>query len=503
MNNVSYALELCNIRKSYPGVVALDGVSLSVKPGEIHALVGENGAGKSTLIKCCSGAVIPDSGEIVVFGERFSKMNPQLAREKGIAIIYQEFNLVGELSVAENIFLGRAPRNGWFIDRKTMREKTLAIFRRLGLNMSPDALVKDLSVGYRQMVEIAKAFEQNAKIMIMDEPSAPLTPNEVEAMFRVVEQLQQAGVAIIYISHRLDEIIRLASRVTVIRDGKYIATREVAETSVEEMVRLMVGRELKETYPQRSSRAFDEVLLELEHVNGNGDSDISFQLHRGEILGLGGLVGSGRTEIAEVIFGVHPKESGCIRLNGKEINPMNPRQAIAMGIALVPEDRKRQGALLDVNIKSNICMPIYHLISKLSFVQRRKEAETAQKYAESMHIKTPSLTQLVKNLSGGNQQKVILGKWLAANAQLIILDEPTRGIDVGAKYEIYKLMNMLVESGKTILLITSEMEELMGMSDRILVFSEGRITGEVQKKDFHQEIIMKYASMAIREESEL
>ncbi len=493
-----YVLELEHIRKEYPGVVALKDVTLQLRKGEVLGLIGENGAGKSTLIKCCSGAVIPTSGKIKVNGKEFDRMTPQLAAENGIAIIYQEFNNVGELSAAENLFLGRPIRNGIMIDRKAMEEEAARAFDQLQIKINPRELVKNLSVGYQQMIEIAKAIQQNAKVLIMDEPSAPLTSNEVENMFKVVELLREQGVSIIYISHRLEEIFRLSDRIEVIRDGEYVTTLITPQATVDELIRLMVGREMTQKYPARKP-CIDEnrVVLELRNVTGNGDHDISLKLHAGEVLGLGGLVGAGRTELAEVIFGSKPKESGQILLNGQEINPKAPREAIDLGIALVPEDRKRHGALLTNSIRNNINMPIYERISKASVINSGTERSTAEKYRTEIQIKCPNINQLVKNLSGGNQQKVILGKWLAADSQLIIFDEPTRGIDVGAKYEIYKLINDLVESGRSVLMISSEMEELIGMSDRIIVLAEGQMTGELAKEEFNADTIMAYASAIV------
>lgn len=491
----NYVLELEHIRKEYPGVVALKDVTLRLRKGEVLGLIGENGAGKSTLIKCCTGAEIPTSGKIRVNGKEFDRMSPQLAAENGVAVIYQEFNNVGELSAAENLFLGRPIRKGMIIDRAAMEREAQKAFDQLHIKINPKELVKNLTVGYQQMIEIAKAIQQNAQVLIMDEPSAPLTSNEVENMFKVVELLRKKGVSIIYISHRLEEIFRLSDRIEVIRDGEYVTTLITPEATVDELIKLMVGRELTQKYPPRKSCVNkDKVVLELKNVTGNGDKDISLQLHAGEVLGLGGLVGAGRTELAEMIFGAKPKESGSIIFNGKEINPQSPREAIDLGIALVPEDRKRHGALLGISIKNNINMPIYERISKLSVINSRKEKEIAEKYREEIQIKCPTLNQLVKNLSGGNQQKVILGKWLAADCELIIFDEPTRGIDVGAKYEIYKLINELVESGRSVLMISSEMEELMGMSDRIIVLAENRMTGELQKEEFDSDKIMQYAS---------
>jgi len=492
--NGEYVLQLQHIRKEYPGVVALKDVSLEVKKGEILALIGENGAGKSTLIKTCSGAVIPTSGKIIVNGKEFSSMTPQLAAENGIAIIYQEFNNVKGLSAAENLFLGNPIRKGIMIDKKAMEREAEKAFAQLNIKINPKTLASDLTVGFQQMVEIAKAIQQNAKILIMDEPSAPLTSSEVESLFKVCELLKSKGVSIIYISHRLEEIMRLSDRIVVLRDGEYIKTLITKETNVDELIRLMVGRDLKESYPPRKNCIRDEVILELKNVTGNGDKDINLKIRKGEVLGLGGLVGAGRTELAQMIFGSARKTSGQIIFKGKEINPKSPREAIDLGIALVPEDRKRHGALLGMSIKNNINMPTYKRISKASVISSKLERETAEKYKEQLLIKTPSLNQLVKNLSGGNQQKVILAKWLAANSELIIFDEPTRGIDVGAKFEIYKLINELVENGKTVLLISSEMEELMGMSDRIIVLAEGCITGELQKDEFDQDTIMRMAS---------
>ena len=493
-----YVLELEHIRKEYPGVVALSDVTLQLRKGEILALIGENGAGKSTLIKCCSGAVIPTSGKIKVNGKEFDRMTPQLAAENGIAIIYQEFNNVGELSAAENLFLGRPIRNGIMIDRKAMEEEAAKAFDQLKIKINPKELMKNLTVGYQQMVEIAKAIQQNAQVLIMDEPSAPLTSNEVENMFKVVELLRSQGVSIIYISHRLEEIFRLSDRIEVIRDGEYVDTLITKESTVDQLISMMVGREMTQQYPPRENTINkDKVILEMKDVCGNGDKNINLKMYSGEVLGLGGLVGAGRTELAELLFGSKRKDSGQIIFNGKEIDPKSPREAINLGIALVPEDRKRHGVLLGTSILHNINMPIYERISKGSVINTKVEKDTAEKYRKEIQIKTPNLNQLAKNLSGGNQQKVVLAKWLAADAELIIFDEPTRGIDVGAKYEIYLLINELVRQGKSVLMISSEMEELMGMSDRIIVLAENEITGELQKEEFNADKIMAYASAIV------
>jgi ribose transport system ATP-binding protein len=487
-------LQFDDIVKSYPGVLALKHVSLDIRKGEIHALVGENGAGKSTLIKCCTGAVSPTSGTISVNGKRFSSFTPKLSAENGIVAIYQEFNLVGEMSVAENIFLGRAIRKGIIIDKKAMHDKAQEIFDQLSLKINPDELVRNLTVGYQQLVEIAKALSQNARILIMDEPTAPLTKKEVGILFSIVEKLKEHGMTIIYISHRMDEIFKLSDRITILRDGTKIKTIDTKDTNVDEIIKLMVGRSLNEKFPKRNTAPASEEILSVEHLCGNGLTDVSFKIYGGEILGFAGLIGSGRTETAQILFGIKKRKSGRIVMNGKEIFPRSPREAMEHGIALVPEDRKQQGALLGMSIRSNITLAVLHRLSCLGIIRKREDKTTSESFREKLNIKTPSLEQLVKNLSGGNQQKVVVAKWLAADPDLIIMDEPTRGIDVGAKYEIYKLMNSLVEEGKTILMISSEMEELIGMADRIVVLSEGRVTGTVTKDCFCQETIMRYAS---------
>jgi len=489
-------LQLKNITKRYPGVVALKGVNLDVVKGEVHALVGENGAGKSTLIKVCTGAVVPNEGQIVIQGREFSCLTPKLSAQMGIAVIYQEFNLVDGLSVAENIFLGRAIRKGIVIDRKAMAKEAARIFRQLDIDIDPNELVANLTVGYQQLVEIAKAVSQNAQILIMDEPSAPLTQVEAESLYAMIEKLKASGVTIVYISHRMKEVFRLSDRITVMRDGQIIETMNTADTNLDNLVKLMVGRELTETYPPRKPCVSDDVLLEVQNLSGNGVHDINLQIRKGEVLGLAGLMGAGRTQLAELLFGVKPKTKGRVVLNGNEIHPRLPKEAIECGIALVPEDRKRQGVLLELDVKGNISMAILERISRFLTVNKKEEQRIAEYHRESLRIKTPTLEQKVKNLSGGNQQKVIIAKWLASEPTLVIFDEPTRGIDVGAKSEIYTLLNRLVESGKAVLMISSEMEEVMGMSDRILVLRDGRIVGELERKEFSQEAIMGLASQS-------
>ncbi|MGM9552914.1 MAG: sugar ABC transporter ATP-binding protein [Faecousia sp.] len=492
-------LEFHNIVKSFGGIKALADVSLDVEKGEIHAIVGENGAGKSTLIKTCAGAYIPDSGKIIISGKAFDKLTPALSEENGIGVIYQEFNLVNEMTVAENVFLGHPIRKGILVNYEEMNRRTVEIFEKLHVSIDPKALVKNLSVGYQQIVEIAKAVSMNAKILIMDEPSAPLTNAEVDKMFELVHVLRDNGVTIIYISHRLEEIFALSDRVTILRDGQKIKTLYTKDTNQDELIQLMVGRELTNTFPPRTPRYTDETILELKNLCGNGLQDISLEVKKGEILGLAGLVGAGRTELSHLLFGVKPIKSGEIYYKHKRFVPKNPLHAISNGIALVPEDRKQHGVHIELSIRENISMANFRNISRASVINRNKENAVSLQYGDMLHIKCAGYEQLVKLLSGGNQQKVVLAKWLATLPDLIILDEPTRGIDVGAKYEIYKIMGDLISNGKTIIMISSEMAELIGMSDRIVVLAEHHIAGELKKEEFSQERIMQYASKEHKE----
>lgn len=486
-------LRLNHISKLYPGVVALDDMNMEFREGEVHAIVGENGAGKSTMIKTISGAIEPTQGTIEICGETYDKLTPKLSRQKGVAVIYQEFTLVPVLSAAENIFMGEYILNGLALDRKTMEAKARELFERLHVKIDPKVKVADLTTGFQQIVEIAKAISKDAKILIMDEPSAPLTITEVEAMYEIVDRLKAEGVTILYISHRMEEIFRLSDRVTVIRDGKYITTVGTADTSKQELIKLMVGRELSETYPEREKMA-EETIMALDKVTGNGVKNISLEVKRGEILGLGGLVGAGRTELAQLIFGSEKIISGEIIYKGKRLRVKNCREAIEAGIAMIPEDRKRHGVILDMSIRDNTTMPCLEKISNKKVINKQEEVSVTEKFEKSLRIKTPTIEQLVKNLSGGNQQKVVLAKWLAMNPEVLIFDEPTRGIDVGAKQEIYEIMNDLANQGKAIIMISSDMEELIGMSDRIVVLCKGRMAGSLSKGEISQESILVKAA---------
>lgn len=486
-------LEFRHISKKFPGVVALDDVSLSFRRGEVHAIVGENGAGKSTLIKTLSGAHEPTAGEIVVEGRSFSGLTPAAARDLGIAVIYQEFTLVPVLSAAENIFLGEFPKRSGVIDRRTMNTKARELFQRLGVRIDPRTRVQDLTTGYQQIVEIAKALARDARVLVMDEPSAPLTTSEVTSLFKMVETLRGQGVTIIYISHRLEEIFRLSDRVSVLRDGQHVVTMSTAETTKNQLIELMVGRELVETYPERSEPP-GSVGLEVRQLTGNGVMDITFQARRGEVLGFAGLVGAGRTELMQMLFGAAQAESGEIEIADRPVRAKSVIAAISHGIAMVPEDRKRDGVLVELPIKENIVIPLLKRITRFSVIDRRREREVVGRYMKSLQIKAVSSAVLVKNLSGGNQQKVVLAKWLATDPEVLIFDEPTRGIDVGAKQEIYELMNGLAAEGRTILMISSDMEELLGMSDRVVVLCNGRQMATLGKPEFSQEKILALSS---------
>lgn len=489
-----FILELRHIHKCYPGVVALKDVSISIRRGEVHAILGENGAGKSTLIKICSGAIIPNDGQIIFDHQTYSHMTPEKAIQLGIAVIYQELNLIHALSVAENIFLGRAIKRGCFLDKKTMVQKAKEIFNFLEIDIDPNTPIHKLTVGYQQMVEIAKALSKEAKLIIMDEPTAPLTKAETETLYKVVDRLKEKGISIIYISHRLEDIFRLADRLTFLRDGEYITTLNKDVCTEDHMISLMVGRTLEEKFPKAPKRSIGKPILKLNHIFGHGVKDITLEINKGEILGIGGLIGSGRSELTELIFGVYPIEKGHMIFKDKSYHPTSPAEAIKAGLGLVPEDRKQHGLILLETINDNINLPILKRDANTIFVNKKKSISISKKYQVELQIKTPTIEQLVQNLSGGNQQKVVISKWLAADTDLIILDEPTRGIDVGAKYEIYKLMYQLIEEGKTILMVSSEMEELLGMCDRIAVLSEGRLTGILNKEEFSQEAVMTLAS---------
>ena len=490
-------LQLNHITKQYPGVAALDDVSVSFQKGEVHALLGENGAGKSTLIKVLSGAIIPNAGEIVMDGKSYEQITPALAQKLGIGVIYQEFTLVPTLTVAENIFLGKDYRKGIFLDKKAMLSQAAKILGDLRIDIDPKTPVKQLSVAYQQIVEISKALANDVRVLVMDEPTAPLTTAEVGNLFRMVRKLADRGVTIIFISHRMEELFEIADRVTVLRDGKYVKTLKMEDTSTAELISLMVGRSIDEQYPQRE-RNIGKTVLEVEHLFARDYiKDVNFKVHAGEIVGLAGLIGAGRTELVRAIYGADPLQAGVIRMNGKEVELKSPAVSIQSGVALVPENRKEQGVVLGMSIADNLVMSTVKKLSSFIFVKKQLCRKLVAEYIDKLHIKTPSAQQKVLNLSGGNQQKVVIGKFLATDPLVYIFDEPTRGIDVGAKHEIYQLMNQLVSQGKAIVMISSELPEILGMSDRVLVMHEGRLVGEVSREEATQENIMAYASGGI------
>lgn len=492
-------LSLKEVSKFYHGVIALNKVSFSFDRGKIHALIGENGAGKSTLIKSVSGAIKFDEGSIVIDGKEFTSIHPNEALENGIAVIYQEFCLVPSMSVAENIFIGQRVGPQKFVNYNLMHEKAAEIFKQLGADIDTHAMVGELSTAQQQLVEIAKAVSRNAKVLFMDEPSATLAMAEVENMFKIMRRLKEQGVTIIYVSHRLDEIFQICDKVSIMRDGEYVITKKITDITRKELINYMVGRELDATCPTRDNK-IGSVALEVKNVTGNGVYNINLSVRHGEVLGIAGLVGSGRSEFAKVLYGAAHKDSGQIFIDGKEVEIKSPGGAVINGIGLIPEDRKTEGLLLDYPIDWNISMMCLKRLSKHTVIQNEKVKETVMKYFKRMRIKAPSVHSLAKSLSGGNQQKVVIAKTLAAETRIIIFDEPTRGIDVGAKREIYQLMNELAAEGDAIIMISSDMEEVLGMSDRIVVFHEGTVSGEINKNEFSQNNVMMLAS-GVKEEA--
>ena len=487
-------LKLKNIRKEYPGVVALDDVSFTLQKGEVHILLGENGAGKSTLVKILSGAVNKTKGEIILFDEEVEIKNPKHAFQIGIGIIYQELNLIPHLTVAENIFLGREfSTNSGILDNQKIIAEAQKLLDELKVEINSKSLIKDLGIAQQQMVEVAKALSLKAKILIMDEPTSALTEKEIEELFRIIKKLKKQGVSIIYISHRLDELFQIGDTVTILRDGKFVATKLISETSHNELIKMMVNRELKDQFPRVKPEIGYELLSLEKLTTANRLSNISFTLNAGEILGIYGLLGSGRTELARAIFGVDEILSGKILINGEIVKIKSPIEAINNGIALLTEDRKTQGLILELNLQKNISLASLSQVTTYGILSENKERNLSQKYISDLNIKTTGSLQKVRNLSGGNQQKVVLSKWLSSNAKIYIFDEPTRGIDVGSKVEIYEIMNRLTKEGAAVIMISSDMPEILGMSDRILVMHQGRATAELSGEKATQESILHYA----------
>lgn len=489
-------LVMRGITKSYPGVKALKGVDFDLLPGEVHALVGENGAGKSTLMKVLAGAEPRDGGELTVNGKTVDALTPAGAQELGIAIIYQEFNLVPHMSIAENIFLGREPKAALpgFVNYGVMNGEAEALLKRLKVDLDPRREVASLAIADQQMVEIAKALSQEARIIVMDEPSAALTEHELDALFDLIRGLRAEGRSIVYISHRLEEVFVIADRITVMRDGEEVSTRPTSDVTRDSLIRDMVGREMTETFPTRAPE-IGAPMLEVKGLRREGVlKDINLTVRKGEIVGLAGLVGAGRTELARCIFGADRSDAGEIVLEGKTVRVRSPRDAIANGIGLVTEDRKQQGLVLGMAVRENTTLANLQSLTSLGFVQGGRERTVSTKYIKDLAIKTPSGEQTVRNLSGGNQQKVVLAKWLFTESKLLIFDEPTRGIDVGAKYEIYLLMHELAAKGNGILMISSELPEILGMSDRVVVMHEGRIAGELPREKATSEAVMHLAT---------
>jgi len=493
-------LTMKGIDKSFPGVHALDHVDFELRRGEVHALMGENGAGKSTLMKVLTGIYTKDSGTITYEGKEVEFHNTREAQAAGIVIVHQELNMLGHLTVAQNIFFGREPKKGLGIDDKKMEADAAELFRRLHIEIDPSATMSSLTVGKQQMCEIAKAISHEAKVIIFDEPSAALTEAEIEELFKIIRDLREKQLGIIYISHRMDEIKVITDRVTVMRDGTYVGTLITEECTKNDIINMMVGRVIYEDPKTQSMVPKDApVVLKVEHLNaGRMVQDISFELHKGEILGFSGLMGAGRTETARAIFGADPKESGDIYVNGEKVVINSPEDAVKHGIGYLSEDRKRYGIVVQKPIAENTTLACLGEYMNGPFINKGKERAAAETYRESLAIKTPDVEQLVVNLSGGNQQKVVIAKWLCCDSDILIFDEPTRGIDVGAKNEIYKLMNRLAAEGKSIIMISSEMTEILRMSDRIIIMCEGKITGELDIAEASQESVMNLATRDIK-----
>ena len=494
---MSALLEMKGISKRFLGVRALKGVDFELRRGEVHALVGENGAGKSTLMKVLTGIYQPDDGEIFFEGKPYAVKNIGEAQALGIAMIHQELNMMNDLTVAQNVFIEREIKKGFWLKDAEMVKETQKIFDRIGIKIDPKMQLGRLTVGKQQMVEIAKAVSRDCKLLILDEPTAALTQTEIEELFRIMEDLKAKGIGMIYISHRMDEINRISDRITVMRDGEYVGTVDTASVTKDDVINMMIGRVVYED-PKTHSEVPDdaEVVLEVKHLSsGNAFNDVSFTLRRGEILGFSGLMGAGRTEVARAIFGADPHDGGEIFVNGKRVNIKTPEDAVKLGIGYLSEDRKRYGLLLDKSITENSALASIDKYTKGIFINDRRAKAEAKEENLKLRTKTPSMDQLLKNLSGGNQQKVIIARWLIRNSDILIFDEPTRGIDVGAKSEIYTLMNRLTKQGKSIIMISSELVEILRMSDRVLVMCEGKKTGELDISEANQENIMRLATL--------
>jgi ribose transport system ATP-binding protein len=492
-------LKLEGITKTFPGVLALDQCQFELRSGEVHALVGENGAGKSTLMKVLAGVYKKDAGNIIYKEREVDIPNPRTAQLLGISMIHQELNLMPHLTVAQNIFIGREPRSrvSVFLDEKEINEKAEELFSQMHLRLEPRTKVADLTVAKQQMVEIAKALSFDSSVLIMDEPTAALTDTEIDELFRLIRQLREKGVGVVHISHRLEELKQISDRVTVMRDGHYIKTVQTQEATIDQIINMMVGRTIYEATPEIPENPSQEVMLEVKNLNrGNVIKDVNFELKKGEILGFAGLVGAGRTEVARAIFGADHIDSGEIYVDGKRVHIRRPQDAVRHGIAYLSEDRKRYGLTLSMDVESNLVLAAFtKFMNRLGWVNSGRTNTTAKKYISMLAIKTPSLQQKVKFLSGGNQQKVVIGKWLTADTNILIFDEPTRGIDVGAKSEIYHLLNSLAQQGKGIIMISSELPEVLRMSHRVVVMCEGQITGVLSAAEATQESIMKLATL--------
>ena len=502
-------LRMSLIRKRFPGVQALDDAGLEMLPGEIHALLGENGAGKSTLIKILSGAQQPDSGTIEFGGQTVVMVSPHDAQRRGIATIYQEFTLAPNMTIAENVFIGREPGVGFFVDWRKMASETRAITKRLGLELQPMAIVRGLSVAEQQMVEIARALSMKSRLIVMDEPTSALSSTEVEKLFRIARELKAHGLSIIFVTHRLEEVMQICDRYTVLRDGRLVGSGAIADITIDGIIRLMVGREVKALFAHREREIAGDVVLRVEGLNRQGNAqdqnatvlaDVGFEVRRGEILGVAGLVGAGRTEMARAVFGADAFDSGRVIINGREVHIRSPQDAIRNGIGLVPEDRKQQALFLTLAVRINLSMASHRQILRWGvFIDETAERAMVEEYRQKLNIRMASPEQLVASLSGGNQQKVTLARWLALRPKVLIVDEPTRGIDIGAKVEVHNLLFEMAETGIAVVAISSELPEVLAISDRIITMREGRVTGEIKREDATEEVLMSMMTLKTKQ----